>query len=120
MTSQSAKRYFLDIPGIKAPSLNYKMPSQNNRCAMMNQEISFDAHSQDSHVEKVARSYSSMSQVSNPYSKVKDKYQKYLQKVNSVNEKEYSQLTEHRRQYDRYIRLVNRPNAPPNFSRMVL
>jgi hypothetical protein len=64
---------------------------------MMNQEISFDAQSQDSHMEKVARSYSSVIQVSNPYSKVKDKYQKYLQKVNSVNEQEYSQLTEHRK-----------------------
>ena len=96
MTSQSVKRY-LDIPG-KASSLNYKMPSQNNRSAMMNQETSFDARSQDSNIEKVVRSYSSsMSQVSNPYSKVKDKYQKYLQKVNSVNEQQYNQLTEHRK-----------------------
>lgn len=86
MTSQSVKRY-LDIPGKKASSLAYKMPSHNNRSAMINQEeVSFDARSQDSHIEKVVRSYSSISQVSNPYSKVKDKYQKYLQKVNSVNE----------------------------------
>lgn len=93
MTSQSVKRY-LDIPG-KASSLNYKMPSQNNRSAMMNQEVSFDARSQDSNIEKVVRSYSSS--ISNPYSKVKDKYQKYLQKVNSVNEQQYTQLTEHRK-----------------------
>jgi hypothetical protein len=92
MTSQSVKRY-LDIPG-KASSLNYKMPSHNNRSAMMNQEVSFDARSQDSNIEKVVRSYSS---ISNPYSKVKDKYQKYLQKVNSVNEQQYTQLTEHRK-----------------------
>lgn len=74
MTSQSVKRY-LDIPGKKASSLAYKMPSHNNRSAMINQEeVSFDARSQDSHIEKVVRSYSSISQVSNPYSKVKDKY----------------------------------------------